>query len=447
MVSVVLVLMNTYFITQARDMIFSSKIRAARTQAGVIEIALGDDALTTSYVSQIISRLDVSQYTNVIVVDNYGRQLFGSGGTSIPEAVDYHENVALALSGYDISYSSFSNGTFETGAYVPVMHDSVTTGAIFLMEQDAEQGAVLAGLQNTVIRVTYLVVVLSLILIALITLTLMRRVTSIIRGIESVREGEYTYEIRVTGNDELALLSREFNDLTRKLRETENVRRRFVADASHELKTPLASIRLLSDSILSSSNMDVHLAREFVTDIGHEAERLSRTTEKLMKLARLDSDIDDRSKAVDLKNTVKSAVRMLMPVAAETDITISLNLADDCLVFASDDALHSVVYNLIENAVKYNTEGGRIDITLTHTDSTVVLSVADTGIGIPVEDLENIFQRFYRVDKARSRAAGGSGLGLSIVYSTLLRYGGSIEAKRRPGGGTEFVATLPLYEK
>jgi signal transduction histidine kinase len=346
-------------------------------------------------------------------------------------------------------YTSFHDGAFVAGAIVPVLRGDVATGAVFVHETDSEQGAILVGLQASMRQITVVAITLSGLLIAFILWTVMHRITSILHAIESVRAGEYNYRIDMSGSDELAVLGDEFDSLTDRLRDTDNLRRQFVADASHELKTPLASIRLLADSIMQNEDIDSGTVREFVTDIGDEAERLARTTEKLMSLTRLDSGVRETTMPVNMGDAVSKTLRMLAALAEREDLTLTSELDSSCVVLCGEDAIHGIVYNLVENALKYNLPGGSVDVRLERQGKTVVLTVDDTGIGVPEEDLPHIFDRFYRVDKARSRAAGGSGLGLSIVRDTVLQYHGEIEAMRREGadkhgGGTRFVVRFPL---
>ena len=218
---------------------------------------------------------------------------------------------------------------------------------------------------------------------------------------------------------------------------------RFVSDASHELKTPLASIRLLSDSIVQNHDMDAETVREFVTDIGAEAERLQRTTEKLLDLSRLDDDVQIMPEPVDVKQVSLDALVLLRPLAAEKQVRLHCQLEDGCVVMATVDDMFHILFNLVENAIKYNLPGGSVLLTLSGDEDTVRLSVEDTGIGIPEEDMLNIFARFYRVDKARSREAGGSGLGLSIVHDAVQAHGGSIAVGANKPRGSRFIVSFP----
>jgi len=301
-------------------------------------------------------------------------------------------------------------------------------------------------MQDTIRNISVMVIIFSVAAITFILWTVMRRVNSIISAIEYVREGEYSYLISMRGSDELARLGDEFDSLTGKLRETDELRRRFVSDASHELKTPLASIRLLADSILQNKDIERDTVLEFIGDIGMEADRLERTTGKLMTLTRLDSHINDELKSVDMKLAMESTLRMLRPLASNKGIILRSSLADDCFIKATEDSIHHIVFNLVENAIKYNQPDGSVYVRLEGIDKVVIITVKDRGVGVPEEDLPYIFDRFYRVDKARSREAGGSGLGLAIVKDTVLELGGKVKAELRKGGGMSFHVIFEKFE-
>ena len=440
----ILVTMNTYFLAASRDMIFTSKLAGMRNKATIMETALRDiEQLSVESVSQVVTRLDLGGLSRVTIIGERGNMLYDTSSEIDALAATYRDDV---LSGYDVFYSKFADGAFFISAFVPVVRGGAVTGAVFLTEIDIDQGEILLGLQATIRNISILTLALSALLVAFILWTIMRRITSILRAIDIVREGEYNYHIKMTGNDELAALGRQFDDLTDKLRETEQIRRRFVADASHELKTPLSSIKLLSDSILQNEAIDASTVREFVSDIGQEAERLARTTEKLMTLARLDDgSIDEAATPVELRDVVSSTLRMLSPLAELGEITLTSSLDAGCIVLATEDSLHQVVFNLVENALKYNVRGGAVNVVLTRRTRETVLRIEDTGIGVPDDDLPHIFDRFYRVDKARSRSFAGSGLGLSIVRDTVRAHLGTITASPRRDGGMVFEAHFPLY--
>ena len=266
----------------------------------------------------------------------------------------------------------------------------------------------------------------------------------ILTSMRMVREGEYSHKIQMRGSDEFATLATEFNKLTDRLQESEAQQRQFVSDASHELKTPLASIKLLSDSILQNE-MDADTMREFVSDIGSEADRLTRMTQKLLTLNRAES-AEVQHEIVDLSVTLSSVFRMLVPLADKAQIKLTAKVDRDCTILAFEDDAYQIMFNLVENGIKYNRPGGKVHVTVEHTAEDVVFSVQDTGVGIPDDAKEHIFERFYRVDKARSRQAGGSGLGLSIVHDLVSRNFGAIDVKTVIGQGTCFTVTFPYFE-
>ena len=184
-----------------------------------------------------------------------------------------------------------------------------------------------------------------------------------------------------------------------------------------------------------------------MADIGLEANRLSRITEDLLQLTRLDGDVLPSAAVVDPLPILEQVLRMMELIAEERGIALTYQAEEGCRILGSMDETRQIIYNLVDNAVKYNRDGGRVEVALKRQGEEVLLTVADEGVGIPEEELTKIFQRFYRVDKARSRAAGGTGLGLSIVRDTLEKRGGSISAANRPGGGAVFTVRWPQAEE
>ena len=188
--------------------------------------------------------------------------------------------------------------------------------------------------------------------------------------------------------------------------------------------------------------------REFVYDIGREAERLRRVTQRLLELSRLHNGDVSKPERVDLRKVSLEALKMLRPLAEERQVKLESSLDEGCLVLADPDDLHQVIFNLAENAIKYNVPEGHVRVLLYRQEGEARLLVDDTGIGIPEEKLPHIFDRFYRVDESRTSGdEGSSGLGLSIVKETVEKHGGRVEAQRREGGGMRFSVSFPLMAK
>lgn len=460
-VAAVLILLNTYPVMVSQTMAYQTKQTSMQNQAAVLASALatGPEALTADGAARTVNLLLGSLgVTRVVVTDPSGlvlcdfqREVEGDAAGQYVQRTDtagkyvlFWESVT-ALRGNNVFRSNYADGVFQSWAAVPVTYRSMTQGSVCLYEYDAEQGAMLQGIQRNLRSISIVICLVSLVMGVVFSKALTRRIAQLLRAVRTVREGEYSHRVSVRGGDELSRLADEFNELTGRLQTTEEVRRRFVSDASHELKTPLASIRLLTDSILQADHMDSETAREFLTDIGDEAERLTRITEKLLTLTRLDTARTVQAVPVDVGAVVERVEHMLSPLAKAVEVHLELHLQKGCVILATEDDLYQVAFNLMENAVKYNLPGGTVTVTLTADEQWVTLQVEDTGVGIPEEDLPKIFDRFYRVDKARSRAAGGTGLGLSIVRDTVLQHGGAVTARRREPEGTCFTVRFPRW--
>jgi len=447
-VAAVLALLNTYPVLASQKMIFQSKQTSLQNQATVIASALaGPEALSRDGVELVMGVLGGTGASRVLVTDPSGVVLYDSSrssGSVGRYALLREVAAALRGKGYDNFRSDFVDGAFHSRAATPVVYRGMTLGAVYVDEYDADQGQLLVNIQRTLRNISLVIAAAAVALSLVFSKALTARIAQLLEAIRTVREGEYGHRVALPGADELTQLAGEFSDLTGRLQTTEEVRRRFVSDASHELKTPLASIRLLTDSILQTDDIDPETVREFVGDIGSEAQRLQRITESLLTLTRLDAGAPVETAVVDVALVARRVEHMLEPLARAVDVALELDVAEGVTVRATEDDLYQILFNLVENGVKYNLPGGWVRLSACVRGERVVIAVEDTGVGIPAEDIGKVFDRFYRVDKARSRAAGGTGLGLSIAQDTARRHGGTVAAQRREPEGTRFLVTFPL---
>ena len=404
------------------------------------------DVLNTSTVTGLMEQLDSLKVTRTIVTDHTGLALYDSRSeaagtyTLLPEII-----TAMDGTGNNVFSCSFSNGIIDSRAAAPVVYYGTIIGCIYMTEYDTVQGALISSLQTNVLQITLILEILVVLFSLIFANAFSRRIRRIMHSMRIIQNGDYTHKVNMGGNDELTILGNEFNDLTERLNTSEQKRRRFVSDASHELKTPLASIKLLTDSILQN-DMDMETVREFVGDIGNEADRLNRTTAKLLTLTKLDIQDSSDSEIIYMAPTLHRVHRMLSPMAKQAEITLNVDVENDCPVLILEDDLYQIIFNLMENGIKYNQPGGTLSVTLHKAEDNAVLKVSDTGVGIPEDAIDHIFERFFRVDKARSRASGGSGLGLAIVRAIVLRNHGEIYVNSSPGEGTTFTVTFPAFE-
>ena len=303
--AVVLVILNIYTSTTMRQITFSAQKQALEEKAQLMTTALLQVTdLSSPETEQAIESLDELHTTRTVVVDASGMALYDSlkVGNTVGKLLLFPELVT-ALGGYDVFYSGYTDGAIESRAAVPLMRGGEILGAVYLMQYDTDQGALISAIQMNVLRIS-VVLEFGIILMALIfSIAFSRRLRRILLSVRMMRDGDYSHKLRLRGHDEIDRLGREFNNLAERLEQSEQSRRQFISDASHELKTPLATIKLLSDSILQNE-MDVATQREFIGDIGREADRLGRLSQKLLTLTRLDNAVDEEREIIDPAPTV-----------------------------------------------------------------------------------------------------------------------------------------------
>lgn len=443
---VALVTLNIYAAATMRSLAFSAQTASMHAKAQMLATALSSlETLSAETAAATVHSIEDVHADRIMVTDQLGYVIFDTEPeNNLQGSRLSDEAVELALKNQDVVDCKYENAVLHSCATMPVFTGQELTGTVCLMDDDTEQGEMIAAMQTNTLRISLVLAVVILSFSLISSALYSRRMRRILDSVRMMQAGDYSNQIRIRGNDELVVLADEFNQLANRLQVSEQRRRQFVSDASHELKTPLASIKLLADSVLQNE-MDKETIREFVGDIGGEADRLTRLSQKLLELTKIDSHaVEDRTCA-DLREIIQRVVRLLTPLAQQQDINITARVCDDCTVMAQGDDLYQIIFNLMENGIKYNVPGGSLDITVSHMEKSVIVTVSDTGVGIPEDAMEHIFERFYRVDKARSRAAGGAGLGLSIVYDMVQRNGGTIRVSRRKTPGTCFTVSFP-YE-
>ena len=444
---VVLLLLNIYCAKACQNLFYNSK---KTTMLELCQIAAGSvadlEVINSDTIRNTVADITDMRNIRLIVTDQSTKLLYDTH-----QELRYSEKhillpeIVTALEGNKVFYWNYHDGTMHSCAALPIFSYGNLIGCVYMTEYDTEQGSLISSLQSNIFTITMLLEIAVIVFSLIFSNTHIQRLRKIMSSIRTVRGGDYSHKIQMSGHDELNVLSNEFNDLIERLQTSENKRNQFVSDASHELKTPLASIKLLADSILQN-NMDAETTREFVGDIGNEAERLNRMSQKLLALSRIDSRQENDAEITCIAPTVERVVRMLTPAARESGITIHTDLAADSPILILEDDLYQVIFNLTENGIKYNRKNGELFITLSQQDEDAVIEIRDTGMGIPEDSLNHIFERFYRVDKARSRSTGGSGLGLSIVRNIVKRNHGSIRVDSAIGEGTKFTLRFPVFD-
>ena len=298
-------------------------------------------------------------------------------------------------------------------------------GAVMMVSSLQDLTRSLDEIQNNIILFFVVVLVIVLAVGLYFSALILRPVNELNTVMQQTARTGFTVRANPRGNDEIAQLGRTFNMMSEKLQNMDQMRSDFISNASHELKTPLSAMKILIESILHQETPDPTMTREFLGDINQEIDRLSAIVGDLLTIVRFDS----RSEKLQME-----------PIALEPSCD------ELCFVNGDPIKLQQVIYNLCDNAVKYTPRGGTVWVRLYTEAGRAVIEVKDNGIGIPKESIPHIFERFYRVDKARSRSTGGTGLGLSIVQSMVHLHGGDIEVESEEGVGTTFRVYLPLVK-
>ena len=415
-----------------------------KCQLAASEIA-AEEVLNTTTVTKAVARMGSLRVSRLVITDRFGVAIYDSASQNAAEQYMLLPEIVQALDSNDVFSWSYHDGTMQSRAATPIISYDALIGCVYMMEYDTEQGVLMQTLQKNTFYISLFLEVCVAIFAIFFSNSFTRRLRRIMVSMRIIREGDYSHKVKMGGNDELTVLGDEFNDLVARLQISEQKRRNFVSDASHELKTPLASIKLLADSILQN-DMDLETVKEFVGDIGNEADRLNRMTQKLLSLTRIETQEDSDCEIVFMSPTVDRVIRMLSGIAKENDISMSTEIVQDCSILIIEDDLYQIIFNLVENGIKYNVPGGKLTVIIDRQDDNAVLKVCDTGVGVPQESLAHLFERFYRVDKARSRKSGGSGLGLSIVRNMVERNGGSIQVESVVGEGSMFTLVFPAFD-
>ena len=441
--SVVLLFLNIYAPMTIRSLTFSAQGVAMNDKAQLIVSAFTNyEALDEQSVQEVIRSVNDLHTTRVLITDPAGSCLYDSQGAGTVGKLTLFPELAEALTGTDVVYIRYENNVLISKAAMPITAYNRLIGAVYLLENNRDQAILISRLQRTIFWISVGLEV-AIILFSILFATLFsRRLKKIFLSVRKLHSGDYSVRLPARGHDEIARLGAAFNDLAQRLNQSEEVRKQFVSNASHELKTPLASIKLLTDSILQN-DMDAATTREFVSDVGSEADRLTRLSAKLLELTRLDSAPQEVRELVNVESVADRVLRMLVHPARKQEIRLELDCDPGCCILGTEDDLYQILFNLVENGVKYNRPGGFVRVVARHDLETVTVFVEDAGCGIPDEAKPHIFERFYRVDKARSRKAGGAGLGLSIVHDMVLRNNGTVAVSDREGGGTRFVLVFP----
>ncbi len=405
---------------------------------GGLQSALTDTMITELHQAALIyeGRILVVDSSLNVLVDTYDMEI---GKTLISE------EAILSVRGESSTYRSFKERYMELS--LPITESvSGTVIGVFLIRISLTD---IALLQNTLDRTIGLLLSFIGVVLFVFILIYSRHLTKPLKKISStiaqVTEGTMEEKVSIHGYYEIEQISDSFNIMLEQLNKIEESRQEFVANVSHELKTPMTSIKVLADSLLMQESVPEPLYREFLTDINEEIERENKIITDLLSLVKLDQKAGVMHIAqVSINDLLEIILKRLKPIAKKQNIEMIYESFRNVLAEVDEVKLSLALSNLIENAVKYNVPGGWVKVSLNSDHKYFYLRVADSGIGIPEEEQAHIFERFYRVDKTRARTTGGTGLGLAITREVVLMHKGTIKLFSRENEGAMFTLRIPL---
>ena len=318
-------------------------------------------------------------------------------------------------------------------------------GVIVISYSTKNLGLVTHEVSNRILFLLLGIALIIVILSFIFSLFIASSLNKVTESINDISKGDMDTKLEMHGYTELVKISESFNQMTEVIRKQENSRQEFVSNVSHELKTPLASMKVLSDSLLSQEGMPEEIYREFLGDITTEIERMTQIINDLLSMVKMDKNSANMQVAnISINELLEQLLKRLRPIAAKRNIELVFESYRPVMADVDEVKISIALNNIIENAIKYNYDDGWVRVTLNADHKFFFVTIQDSGVGIPEDVQDNVFERFYRVDKARSRETGGTGLGLSLTRNAVLLHRGSIKLYSKEKEGTTFTVRIPL---
>ncbi len=394
----------------------------------------------------------------VIIIDQSCRIIKDTYGISEGKTM-ISEEVMKCLKGEETAHYDEDNNYIEITT--PISDSSISVDDDLYddmgMENAVIKGAMLTSVSTDYIetnlellkaRATVMQILAAILLIAtawVLSQLLVKPFERVTTAISEIKDGFQTEQISVPDYVETEHIISAFNNLLGRMKAVDESRQEFVSNVSHELKTPITSMKVLADSLLMQEDVPVELYKEFMVDIADEIDRENKIITDLLSLVKMDKRASDLNiESIQLNEVLERLLKRLRPIAKQRNIDVLFESVREVRLEADETKLALALSNLIENAIKYNVEYGFVKVTCDADHQFALITVEDNGIGIPKDAQEHIFERFYRVDKSHSREIGGNGLGLAIARNAILMHRGSIQLESEEGKGTKFFVKIPL---
>ncbi|ROR30578.1 signal transduction histidine kinase [Mobilisporobacter senegalensis] len=437
------VLIHTYY-----DEAINQRISSLQNHGNIISnLLVTTGYMTDNTISEVNS--EIAQVANIyegriLVVDNNLKIIKDSYALEEGKTLISKE----AIKSFEGNKSQYTDkGKQYVEMTIPVNHpDSGKTVGVIIMSFSTKNMDTISDMleqKATIIIITISTIVFLFAFFYSSKLTQpFKRVTS---SIDRLSEGYMDEDVSIKGFSEMESISESFNQMISRMKQLEDSRQEFVSNVSHELKTPITSMKVLADSLLQQEGVPAELYQEFLVDIAEEIDRENKIINDLLSLVKLDKKSGEMHiSTININELLEQIMKRLRPIAAKRNIELVFESFRPVIAEVDEVKISLALSNLIENAIKYNFDEGWVRVSLNADHKFFYVKVSDSGVGIP-EDAQNaIFERFYRVDKARSRETGGTGLGLSITRNAILMHRGAIKVYSKENEGTTFTVRVPL---
>ena len=391
----------------------------------------------------ILEERSIEENFRIMIIDSSGVVLIDSNNSDVGKTFLIPE-VLSSLNGQSEANYYKEQGVIYASSYI---EDSFSNkqGVVLLISSFEDTEVLINGVTQKWFMLTIFISIIIGIFVFFTSEIVISPIKKILKSINDITDGQLHQRVKINGNNEIAQLGEAFNTMTEKLEQIDTSRQEFVSNVSHELKTPLSSIKVLSDSILLQEDIPSEMYIEFLQDINSEIDRMTEIVNNLLALVKLDyREAGLNIAEADLNKMLDDILKRLTPLAEQKNITLSKEYIKNVVVEADEMKFSLAISNLVENAIKYTEPEGSVKVILDCDHQNAFITVSDTGIGINDEEQTKIFNRFYRVDKTRDRETGGTGLGLSITHSTVILHKGSIKVSSKEGEGSTFIVRIPI---
>ena len=438
---------------------FHSQMRSAFTQGELMRelstAAGGSDAVSRmdGILNLFSGRLGIDGNTrNFYVLDGTTAQVLETSNPDRIMRVDVTQSITVAMLGDD-GYTSSSRLDYMDAAFPITGIGNEARYVVYIIDNKQTMQSLNMEVFTLILEAVLIGFAISIVISLIISKTLLSPIQGMTKAAEAMADGDFSSKIKVESEDEIGILAKTFNDMAsqieamlEELKKAEVLRREFVANVSHELRTPLTSIRSYAETISDSHELPQETEEEFLRVIINESDRMTKIVQDLLELSRFDSGNTKLSiEEFSIERSVRDVYAAIALEARKRGHALDLELEWRLPKIKGDRArVEQVLMNIISNALKYTPDGGKIAISSGTLGAEVWIKIEDTGVGIPSDDLGRVFDRFYRVDKARSRESGGTGLGLSIAKEIISKHGGNIEIESAQGAGTSVTVMLPI---